>query len=230
LGKNLYLFYFVKHNNYIFKEWVKYISTKKFQEFLPLGIEKCVIIEDLYRNRQFNEAISKLIPTHLQHDAKHEVFIALYDKEEKEVGFLERGYSEGWVVWYMIRTVMNFSRGSKFHREYFKSHEEIDNIEDNKIEEYDFERDEKLTAFEQQVTDCFQNLHWTDREIFNVYLQGENMVEFSRKTMIPYRSLKHIIKRVKDTIKQQYHDSINSNSIDDLPARVCKIEQRESMV
>ena len=195
-----------------------------------MHIEKCVIIEDLYRNRQFNEAIAKLIPSHLQHDAKHEVFIALYDKEEKDCGFLERGHSEGWVVWYMIRTVMNFSRGSKFHREYFTAHAEIENIEDNKIEDYDFERDEQLTAFENQVVYCFQKLHWTDREIFNVYLQGENMVEFSKKTMIPYRSLKHIIKRVKDTIKQQYHDSINSNSFDDLPARVCKAPKPKSMV
>jgi Ethanolamine utilization protein EutJ (predicted chaperonin) len=56
------------------------------------------------------------------------------------------------------------------------------------------------------------------------------MVEFSKKTMIPYRSLKHIIKRVKDTIKQQYNDSINSNSIDDLPPGVCQAEQRESIV
>lgn len=188
-----------------------------------MGIETQAIIEILYRDKDINQAIKNIIPFDLQSDAKHELFVAIYRRESKEEGFIERGYNEKWITWYCIRTLMNFVSGSKFQKEFILKKTMPIDYDSNIISEddYDLDKDE-LT---EKMLKEFDQLGWMDKEIFTRYANNENISQLSIDSGIPRNTLLYIINRVKTHLKDQLHDSTNSNHNSNLPSGLREVRQ-----
>lgn len=198
------------------------LSITIFEKVLNFesDMEVVAIIEQLYRSPDINQAISKMRPIDIQQDLKQEVFIALYEREGKENGFVMRGYSEGWLTWWLVRVMLNKVNDRNFFRDYiFKQlevHEELIVVDDEPDLELMNQVQETLDA----ISSRFQKLYWVDKAIFEKYANNENISNLSRETGIPYRTLCRIINNVKTKLKND--TSINcSNSTKHLPSLFC---------
>lgn len=191
-----------------------------------MAIETAVIIEKLYRDKELNKAISKLIPYDLQHDAKHELFVSLYEKDIKECGWLDKAYHEGWILFYCVRTLMNFAKGSKFKREFIDYHESF-NIENNDIieEEYDLALDNLTQNLIDKVKDGLIDIRFVDQKVFELYANGANISQLSRDVGIPRNTLLNIISKVKNHFKEQFYDSDYLNSLGDISPDIRNVRQ-----
>lgn len=155
------------------------------------------------------------------------MFISLFEKEEKDNGFIEKGTTEGWLIWYCIRTLMNFARGSKFKREYIDHKHEPYNSNDIEIqdEEYDYHYDVRLSV----IMESSMHIGELEMRLFEKYADGENISDFSRKSGIPRKTLINIINKVKLHLKNKVkqHDSINGNPCNDIHDRIQSVWQLE---
>ena len=85
------------------------------------------------------------------------------------------------------------SNRSTFFNKFRKQVEEWDSKYDSKDENLEYQ-DEMIVKLNQSMN----VLHWYEREIFKLYSEsGMNIMELSRNTKIPYRSLSMTIKKVK---------------------------------
>lgn len=177
-----------------------------------------------------NQAIRNLIPFDLQHDAKHELFISLYEKEEKDNGFIEKGTNEGWLIWYCIRTLMNFTRGSKFKRDYLNYNFEPIDYDSNILNVKEEEASEiNIDARIDRLLECLEPLNNVERRIFEDYAFGENISEFSRNSGVPRKTLLNIINKVKSHLESKIitNDILNGNPTDDISDRIQSVWQLE---
>jgi len=166
----------------------------------------------------------------LQHDAKHELFISLYEKEEKDKGFIERGINEGWMQWYCVRTLMNFTRGSDFKRKYLNPRIDPIDFNSNVLNIKEDEASEiNIDARIDRLLECLEPLNSVERRIFEDYAFGENISEFSRKSQVPRKTLLNIINKVKSHLESKIitNDILNGNNVDDISDRVQQVWQLE---
>jgi hypothetical protein len=149
------------------------------------------IISDLYQSKDINDAIGKMQPYDLQDDLKQEVFLVLCEMEEDR---LFQMFNDGYLKYFIVRTILNMIKSdrSNFSRTFRRVYEEV---KDNyRNEEYDESLSNKLAR-------SMEVLHWYEKEIFRVYSETGNLLQVSRDTKIPYRSLLKTIKKVKTLLK-----------------------------
>ena len=142
-------------------------------------------------SRDINEAIRKMQPYELQDDLKQEVFLVLC---EMETSRLHQMYRDGYLKYFIVRTILNMAKSdrSNFSRTFRRVYEPV---EDNYHEtEYDDSIHQKLAA-------SMEILHWYEKEVFRLYSETGNLLQVSRDTQIPYRSLLKTIKKVKTLLK-----------------------------
>ena len=149
------------------------------------------IISELYNSKDIKEAIEKMQPYQLQDDLKQEVFLVLCEMEEER---LLKMYSDGYIKFFIVRTILNMAKSdrSNFARTFRRVYSEV---QDNySVEEYDESINIKLNK-------SMEILHWYEKEIFKLYSESGNLLQISRETKIPYRSLLKTIKKVKTLLK-----------------------------
>lgn len=149
------------------------------------------IIEQLYLSKDINEAIGKMQPYELQDDLRQEVFLVLCEMDEDR---LLKMYSDGYLKYFVVRTIVNMAKSdrSNFARTFRKVYEEVGDL--GSVEPYDESLTEKLNY-------SLKVLHWYEKEIFRLYSECGNLLQVSRDTKIPYRSLLKTIKKVKTLLK-----------------------------
>lgn len=81
---------------------------------------------------------------------------------------------------------------SNFARTFRKVYEEVGDL--GSVEPYDESITDKLNA-------SMEILHWYEKEIFRLFSETGNLLQVSRDTKIPYRSLLKTIKKVKTLLK-----------------------------
>lgn len=157
-----------------------------------MGVTRQHIIEMLYSDKDIKNAISKMQPVELQDDLKQEMFLVICEmNEEKLINLYENGY----LKFFLVRTMLNMIKSdrSHFYMKFRKQFEEWTPTFEK--------RDEEAYPMEEMVKKLDKSLnilHWYEREIFRLYAEsGMNIMELSRNTKIPYRSLSMTIKNVK---------------------------------
>ena len=149
------------------------------------------IISELYLSKDINDAIDKMQPYELQDDLKQEVFLVLCEMDEQR---LFQMFKDGYLKYFIVRTILNMAKSdrSNFSRTFRRTYEEVQDHYHN--EEYDDSLSIKLAR-------SMEVLHWYEKEIFRVYSETGNLLQVSRDTKIPYRSLLKTIKKVKTLLK-----------------------------
>lgn len=157
------------------------------------------IISDLYLSKDINDAINKMDPQWLREDLKSEVFLVLCEMDEER---LMQMFNDGYLKYFIVRTILNMAKSdrSNFSKTFRKVYEEVgDNMHD---ETYD----ESLT---QKLYKSMEVLHWYEREIFKLFSESGNLLQVSRDTNIPYRSLLKTVKKVKTLLKYKIRNYAN---------------------
>lgn len=149
------------------------------------------IIHDLYISKDINESIGKMQPYELQEDLKQEVFLVLCEMSEDR---LFQMYNDGYLKYFIVRTILNMAKSdrSNFARTFRRVYEPIEDI--GSTEPYDESLTTKLYA-------SMEILHWYEKEIFRLFSETGNLLQVSRDTNIPYRSLLKTIKKVRLLLK-----------------------------
>ena len=149
------------------------------------------IIHELYLSKDINEAIGKMQPYDLQDDLRQEVFLVLCEMEEDR---LLQMYDDGYIKYFLVRTIINMAKSdrSNFARTFRRIYEPIEDYAP--VEQYDETMSERLYK-------SMEILHWYEKEIFRLFSETGNLLQVSRETKIPYRSLLKTIKKVRLTLK-----------------------------
>lgn len=155
------------------------------------------IITELYESPDINEAIGKMQPFELQADLRQEVFLVLCEMDEER---LFKMYEDGYLKYFVVRTIVNMAKSdrSNFARTFRKVYEEIGDL--GSVEIYD----ESLT---ERLTTSMEILHWYEKEIFKLWAECGNLLQVSRDTGIPYRSLLKTIKKVRLLLKYKIRNA-----------------------
>ena len=149
------------------------------------------IITELYLSKDIGDAIGKMKPIELQDDLRQEVFLVLCEMEEDR---LLQMFNDGYLKYFIVRTILNMAKSdrSNFSRTFRRVYEEVsDNYQ---VEVYDESISDKLRK-------SMEVLHWYEKEIFRLYSESGNLLQVSRDTGIPYRSLLKTVKKVKTLLK-----------------------------
>ncbi len=157
------------------------------------------IISELYKSKDINDAIGKMQPYELQDDLRQEVFLVLCEMDEDR---LFKMYTDGYIKFFIVRTILNMAKSdrSNFARTFRRVYS---NVEDNYcVEEYDDSINLKLSR-------SMEVLHWYEKEIFKLYAESGNLLQISRETKIPYRSLLKTIKKVKTLLKYKIRNYVH---------------------
>ena len=157
------------------------------------------IISDLYLSKDINDAINKMEPYWLREDLKSEVFLVLCEMDEQR---LFQMFNDGYLKYFIVRTILNMAKSdrSNFSRTFRRVYDEVQDHYHN--EEYDDSLSIKLAR-------SMEVLHWYEKEIFRVYSETGNLLQVSRDTKIPYRSLLKTIKKVKTLLKYKIRNNAN---------------------
>jgi hypothetical protein len=130
-------------------------------------------------------------PYELQEELRQEVFLVLCEMDEER---LLKMYSDGYLKYFVVRTIVNMAKSdrSNFARTFRRVYEEVGDL--GSVEPYDESISEKLSK-------SMEILHWYEEQIFKLYAECGNLLQVSRDTKIPYRSLLKTIKKVKTLLK-----------------------------
>lgn len=151
------------------------------------------IIQEMYLSTDINDAIGKMNPIDLQDDLRQEVFLVLCEMDEEK---LFQMYDNGYLKYFIVRTILNMAKSdrSNFYKKFRQVYQEIPITYEIKKEDYDEGLMNKLEK-------GLEVLHWYEREIFRLYAKDKNLLQVSRETKIPYRSLIKTIKKTKMLLK-----------------------------
>lgn len=152
------------------------------------------IISLLYNDKDINQAIRKMQPIELQEELKQEMFLALCEKDEET---LLKMYNDGWIKFFLVRTMLNMVKSDrstffKKFRQTFVEYTEINSQNSDENLNFDFE----------QLNKANNDLQWYEREILKLYANKRNIVQISKETKIPYRSVLKTILKAKQKMKQ----------------------------
>jgi hypothetical protein len=136
-------------------------------------------------------------PYELQDDLRQEVFLVLCEMDEDR---LLKMYKDGYLKYFVVRTIVNMAKSdrSNFARTFRKVYEEVGDL--GSVEPYDDSINVKLNK-------SMEVLHWYEEQIFKLYAESGNLLQVSRDTKIPYRSLLKTVKKVKTLLKYKIRNS-----------------------
>jgi DNA-directed RNA polymerase specialized sigma24 family protein len=164
-------------------------------------LDRVKIITDLYESPEVHAALEKMQPPELRDDLRQEMFLVLLEiptKKFKELHELNR------VKGYLVRTMLNMIQSNKsmFYKK-FRSMDwqRVVEFEDTGIiDESNHEYHQLLGTVDESLTDVY----WYDATLMRLYAEcGENVMEVSRRTGIPYKSIYPIIHRTRKKIKDK---------------------------
>lgn len=103
-------------------------------------------------------------------------------------------FNDGYLKYFIVRTILNMAKSdrSNFSRSFRRVYEPI--IDKYSDQEYDESINEKLNK-------SLEVLHWYEKEVFRLFSETGNLLQVSRDTNIPYRSLLKTIKKVRLLLK-----------------------------
>lgn len=158
-----------------------------------------LIIQEMYLSTDINDAIGKMNPIDLQDDLRQEVFLVLCEMDEAK---LFEMYEQGYLKYFIVRTILNMAKSdrSNFYKKFRQVYQEIPVHYEIQKEEYNEDLINKLEK-------GLGVLHWYEREIFRLYAKDKNLLQVSRETKIPYRSLIKTVRKTKILLKYKIRNN-----------------------
>lgn len=156
------------------------------------------IITEIYNSKELKEVINKMNPQNLRDDLLSEVMLVVCQLEE---GRLFKMHQEGYLKFYVIRTILNMIRSndSSFHNKFRQIKEELKGIDIKDIDESEILEEELKSAEE-----FHQSLPFYENKLIESYIELENNANrLSKETGIPVRSIYHTIKMIKEKYKKR---------------------------
>jgi len=171
-----------------------------------------VIDTQTYRN--LKQIACNFIPSQYVDDVTQEVFLHLYEDTDK----LAQLIADKKLKYYFIRLCKNnyYSKTSKYYYKYNRPYKDISFNTDImklgiklKTEELYFIEDTDI------INGILDELYWYDRELFKLYVLGDNngkrytYTSLSEKTKISRISIYTTLKKVKEYIKKRLQEKRN---------------------
>lgn len=163
---------------------------------------------------QLKDTAANFIPAKHLDDVTQEVFMYLYEDAER----LEQLIADKKIKWYFIRLCKNnyYSKTSKYYYKYNRPYKDVTFNDDImklglklKSEDLYFIQDSDM------INDILSELYWYDRELFRLYVLGDNdgrkytYTSLSKKTKISRMNIYITIKKVKEYIKERLKEKRN---------------------
>jgi|TARA_R110002012_G_scaffold87458_2_gene216258 DNA-directed RNA polymerase specialized sigma24 family protein len=163
---------------------------------------------------QLKDTAANFIPAKHLDDVTQEVFMYLYEDAER----LEQLIADKKIKWYFIRLCKNnyYSKTSKYYYKYNRPYKDVSFNDDImklglklKSEDLYFIQDSDM------INDILSELYWYDRELFRLYVLGDNdgrkytYTSLSKKTKISRMNIYITIKKVKEYIKERLKEKRN---------------------
>ncbi len=163
---------------------------------------------------QLKDTAANFIPAKDLDDVTQEVFMYLYEDAER----LEQLIADKKIKWYFIRLCKNnyYSKTSKYYYKYNRPYKDVSFNDDImklglklKSEDLYFIQDSDM------INDILSELYWYDRELFRLYVLGDNdgrkytYTSLSKKTKISRMNIYITIKKVKEYIKERLKEKRN---------------------
>ena len=154
------------------------------------------IIADLYQDKDILAAVGKMNPPELREDLLQEMFLVLCQKSDEDIQKMHEG---GYLKFFLVRTMLNMIKSdrSTFYKQFRAVFSEFNDWHSKYLTD-EFEAKEGTLKC---VTDALDGLAWYEREILKLYSEKRNIVQISRETKIPYRSLFKTIQNAKTKMK-----------------------------
>jgi hypothetical protein len=157
------------------------------------------IIVQLWGDADIRQAIGKMQPAELHDDLRQEMFLVICELEE---GRLLKMHAEGWVKFFLVRTMLNMVKSdrSTFFKKFRQTFLELSSNHSAGVELLtNFESSEVV---ETNVIAAVESLPWYDRELLKLYAEDKNIAKLSKDTRIPYRSLFKTITKAKIKVRK----------------------------
>jgi hypothetical protein len=162
-------------------------------------IRRQEIIAQLFVSKDINDAIGKMQPYELQDDLRQEVFLVLCEMEPAR---LYQMYDDGYLKYFIVRTILNMAKSdrSNFSRTFRRVYEPVE----DRFHQVDY--DDSLLI---KLNNSLNILHWYEKEVFRLFSETGNLLQISRDTKIPYRSLLKTVKKVRILLKYKIRNNGN---------------------
>lgn len=160
------------------------------------GLSKNAIIERLFLSKNFNDAIGKMQPAHLQDDLKMEVISIVCEWPEEKIIKL---HTDNALEFYTVRVILNQAKSSTspFAKTYRQPTPEIKKEpvqpQTEELEERAIREAAGRIAMEE-----LDKLYWYDAEMLRIYLRVGSFRAMEKDTGIPFISC---YKNVKKSLK-----------------------------
>lgn len=120
-------------------------------------------------------------------DLVHYVYI-----KAKNAGFVY--INEQMTDWYLKSAIKNAAMRSTFKNQY--------TINDNALPDVADQQDFTKVINREKVDLVLRRLSWFDRQVFTLYLEGQNMKQLSEESGIPTSTIYASLKRTRTVLKQ----------------------------
>jgi hypothetical protein len=163
---------------------------------------------------QLKDTAANFIPAKHLDDVTQEVFMYLYEDAEK----LEQLIADKKIKWYFIRLCKNnyYSKTSKYYYKYNRPYKDV-TFNDDLVKAVHILIPDDLYFIQDSdmINDILSELYWYDRELFRLYVLGDNdgrkytYTSLSKKTKISRMNIYITIKKVKEYIKERLKQKRN---------------------
>jgi hypothetical protein len=154
------------------------------------------ILDKMYRDPDVADAIGKMEPAHLRDDLRQEIFTVLCElPEERLLGM----HAQGWLKWFLVRTMLNMIKSdrSTFFNKFRRGMDEWNERMDVKDQ-----TDDATQETIEKMKDKMGELHWYASKVMELYADGGNIMQLSRETHIPYRSLLKTVTKTRRELRR----------------------------
>lgn len=154
------------------------------------------IITELYEAEWLNKLIEKFTTIHHREDLKQDLFVELYNQEEKVI----RAHKDGWLRYFIVRVIKNWtvSSTSPFYKKYKDLVISADNLNIR-----DEDKNDDNDKYEKILHIVETKLDWFQKELFYMRYRigdydryiGKKRVEDYLKPVMPYRKMEEQLTR-----------------------------------
>lgn len=165
----------------------------------------------LYGNKKINQLLNKLNPAELREDAKQELFLILASMPDEKFMKIHQTPNESGLIFWSIRTLCNMMKSdrSTFARTFRLQPIPFDVMHEKVNHSLDEFNGKETPEIHLLIDQELKDLHWYESAAFQEYIKSGSIVQLSRDTGIPYRSLFKTIKSTREKLKKRVQFRIN---------------------
>jgi hypothetical protein len=170
---------------------------------------KSEILAKLWNDSMMQDMLSKFNAGGGAEDLKSELFAVLCEKDEAK---LQQMAAAGQLMFYATGIVqrMIFQKNSKFHRMFRGC---VYDLMETKVQAIDDETEKEREVILKSFENAYDNLHWVEQSILDLYKKEGSLVSIHKKTNISYKEVHKIMGNARTKIMNDVSGKIFGNYI-----------------